>query len=256
MFFCKYCEIFKNTYFEELCKRLRLMSEIDVSRHQNKNQNRLFKMFVKTVQFSSGYSLFFILYSFGILLLLFLKNTIYSIRFIICIQLYNDFVLASLLPPHDLNRDFLREKEYIRKLAGNYVFTSVLNSKNINNSKNCYDTVQINFQLEGNKCLQTIFINAAETRPEHLRWGSLWESSPSKISKTTSYAENLWRREEKRRSFHKWKQPVTRFLKYLFLNFSDIKRDVRPATWLKDQIFYWCFSRSLSFCLIIKFEFH
>ena len=62
--------------------------------------DRLFKMFVKTVQFGSGYSFCF------------LKNTVYSIRFIISIQLYNDFVLSILLPPHELSIDFLCEKEY------------------------------------------------------------------------------------------------------------------------------------------------
>ena len=48
--------------------------------------------------------------------------------------------------------------------------------------------------------------------------------SPSKTSKTTSSAEHLWRREEKkRRSFQKWKQPLTPFLKIFVFKFLRYK---------------------------------
>ena len=64
-----------------------------------------------------------------------------------------------MLPPHELSGDFLREKEHIKKLAENYIFKilndsdtfSVPNSKNLNNSKNCYETNQIHFHLKGNR---------------------------------------------------------------------------------------------------------
>ena len=79
-------------------------------------------------------------------------------RFIIFIQLYNDYVLSTLLPPHELSRDFLHEKEYVSEILQKTTFLkiwttyiSVLNSKNMSSSKNCYETVEtveIHSQLE------------------------------------------------------------------------------------------------------------
>ena len=111
------------------------------------------------------------------------------------------------------------ERIHIRKLAGKHVFknlndfyTSVLNSKNMNNSKIFYETVQINFQLDGNRWFETTFTGVAEVHPGHLRWGSethlrhCRSASPSKTLKTNSSAKHFRRREEKeRRSFCKWK---------------------------------------------------
>ena len=86
-----------------------------------------------------------------------------TIRAIFSIQLYNDFVLSTLLLPHELSCDFLREKEYISENVKKTTFlkiwttfnSSLFNSKNMNNSKNYYETVQIHLQQEGNRWLET-----------------------------------------------------------------------------------------------------
>ena len=95
---------------KKVCKRLLLM--IDVSKHQNSNQNidRLCKMSVKTVQLSSRFSFSFEKHDIQL-----------TLRFIISIQLCNDFVISTLLPPHDLSRDFLRREEHISEKG--YLFS-------------------------------------------------------------------------------------------------------------------------------------
>ena len=67
----------------------------------------------------------------------------YSIRFITSTQLYNDFILSTLLPPHELSRYFFCEKECISEnlqkttFFKNFkdIYTFVPHSKNIKTRK-------------------------------------------------------------------------------------------------------------------------
>ena len=112
MFSCKYCEIFRNTYFEE---RMQTAASNDVKLMYLNikiaiKTDRLFKLCEKTVHFSSGFSFSE-------------KHDIQlTIRFTFSVQLYNDFVLLILLPPHELSRDFPREKEYISENLQKTIF--------------------------------------------------------------------------------------------------------------------------------------
>ena len=40
-------------------------------------------------------------------------------------QLYNYFVLSTLLPPHELRKDILREKEYISENLQKIIFLKI-----------------------------------------------------------------------------------------------------------------------------------
>ena len=128
----------------------------------------LFKICIETVQFSSEFSLFF-------------RNTLYNFLYNFTTILFYRHVTTTWAK----RRLSPWERTYIKKLAENYIFKnlndsdtfSVPNSKNLNNSKNCYETNQIHFHLKGNRWLETSFINAAEARPgslKHVRWASVW----------------------------------------------------------------------------------
>ena len=98
-------------------------------------------MFVKSVQFSLGYSFFFEKH--GIHYTLYYFHT--TLQWFCLINTVTISWAEQRLSPW--------ERKYFRKLAGNCVFknlndfyTSVLNSKNMNTSRNCYEIVQINFQ--------------------------------------------------------------------------------------------------------------
>lgn len=120
--------------------------------------------------------------------------------------------------------------------------TSLLNSKNSNNSEKCYETVRIHFQLERKnylyKCSRGVFRTSITSTMEvsviivnigtplnccykeiHLRHcRSASQYRTSKILHQQSTCD-----EDKRGNCHKWNQPLTLFLKKLFLIYKILR---------------------------------